>query len=206
MEHVDKIVYINLDSRPDRRAQVERALRSLRLAGDGAVERFPAVAHPCGAIGCSLSHLAVLRRAESENWACVCILEDDFEPTVDADTWHARVAALFARIPDFDVAMLASNPQRAAPVPACAGVARTLFAGTTAGYLVQRPFYRALIQNIEEGLAQFTQAPHRGDAFAIDVYFRPLQLRSKWYHFSPKLGKQRASYSDVEGTFVDYGT
>lgn len=33
-EHVDKIVYINLDLRPDRRAQVERALRSLRLMYD----------------------------------------------------------------------------------------------------------------------------------------------------------------------------
>ena len=205
MEHIDKIVYINLDSRPDRREQIEHALRSLRVSKDGVVERFPAVAHTCGAIGCSSSHLAVLKRAEREGWTCVCILEDDFEPTVDADAWHARLAALFAQLPDFDVAMLASNAQRAESVPSCAGVARTLFAGTTSGYLVQRKFYRTLIQNIEAGLARFIQAPDRGDKFAIDVHFRPLQLSSKWFHFSPRLGKQRASYSDVEGAFVDYG-
>ena len=46
MEHIDKIVYINLDSRPDLREQIEHALRSLRGSeDDGVVERFLAVAH-----------------------------------------------------------------------------------------------------------------------------------------------------------------
>lgn len=49
--------YINLDRRTDRRAEIEKELEGL------AMERFPAVSHPNGAIGCTMSHLACLKLA-----------------------------------------------------------------------------------------------------------------------------------------------
>jgi hypothetical protein len=38
----------------------------------------------------------------------------------------------------------------------------------------------------------------------VDQYWKRLQPQSNWYIFEPKLGKQRASFSDIEDTAVDY--
>jgi glycosyl transferase family 25 len=60
MEHIHRIVYINLDRRTDRRQQLEDELQRLSIPG-AKIERFAAVEHVEGLIGCGLSHLAVIR-------------------------------------------------------------------------------------------------------------------------------------------------
>ena len=42
------------------------------------------------------------------------------------------------------------------------------------------------------------------EKFACDVLWQKIQNNNKWYAFSPKLGKQIVSYSDIEKKVVDY--
>ena len=61
MNRIDKVVYINLEKRPGRKAEMEAELAKLRIPADKWV-RFSAVEHTHGAVGCNQSHIAVLRR------------------------------------------------------------------------------------------------------------------------------------------------
>ena len=75
MSHlIDKIIYINLDKRTDRKAEIEQELQHNNLR----FERFPAIQTPEGCIGCSLSHLQVVKLAKERGYNNILILEDDF--------------------------------------------------------------------------------------------------------------------------------
>lgn len=74
-ERFDGILVINLDRHVDRWAQF---IRQAEIYGfKHLVTRFPAISHPDGAYGCSLSHRECLRLAKRNGWKNVLILEDD---------------------------------------------------------------------------------------------------------------------------------
>ncbi len=82
---LDRIYIINLESRPDRRREMQAELAELGLDADHPlVTFFPAVkpddpgAFPSiGARGCFMSHLGVLRDAQARGCGRFLILEDD---------------------------------------------------------------------------------------------------------------------------------
>ncbi|SDE62214.1 glycosyltransferase family 25 protein [Limimaricola pyoseonensis] len=83
----DRLYVINLDSRPDRRAEIAAQLARLGLSLEHpAVERVPALRpesrggwRSIGARGCYESHLAVLDRAVAAGHGAIAILEDDMD-------------------------------------------------------------------------------------------------------------------------------
>ena len=78
LEHIDKIIYINLDSREDRKHEILEEFKRLQIPEDKII-RFTAIRHETeGAIGCSQSHIAVLKMAIENNWKNYMVLEDDF--------------------------------------------------------------------------------------------------------------------------------
>jgi glycosyl transferase family 25 len=199
MQRIDRVVYINLDRRTDRRAEMEAELARLRLP---AWERFSAVEHHHGRIGCTLSHLAVLQRAQQEGWGSVLILEDDFIGTVTPEAWEDNLAQFFAVVPQYDVLMLSYNLLHGTPHNAVVG--RVQNAQTTAGYLVHRRFYGPLMATMQAGLRRLQLHPH-AHSFALDIFWKRVQPSSQWFYLLHRLGKQRASYSDIEHRVVDYG-
>jgi glycosyl transferase family 25 len=79
----DRIRIVNLPSRTDRRAEIERELRRVGLAGDPRVAFFPAIARDDrgpflrkGSHGAFLSHLALLTEAAAAD-ETILILQDD---------------------------------------------------------------------------------------------------------------------------------
>ncbi len=82
---LDRLYVINLESRPDRRAEMLAELDHIGLQADSAlVHFFPAVKPDhadtfpsIGARGCFLSHLGVLKDAQARGCAQILILEDD---------------------------------------------------------------------------------------------------------------------------------
>ena len=71
---IEKVVYINLERRADRKVQVESEL-SIFLPEK--IVRFAAIEDNPGCIGCSKSHVAVLKMAIQHQWRNVLIVEDD---------------------------------------------------------------------------------------------------------------------------------
>ena len=55
-QNIDHIFYINLEKRQDRKEEIENELNTHGLVG----ERFDAIPHNPGCVGCAKSHLSVL--------------------------------------------------------------------------------------------------------------------------------------------------
>ena len=77
-------IYINLDSRFDRRTLFEEQFKELqvRYPQDFAfapIPRFSAIKDDHGAIGCTKSHIECLRIAKNNGWDHVLIFEDRSE-------------------------------------------------------------------------------------------------------------------------------
>ena len=65
--HIDKIMYINLNRRTDRREQIENELTVMGLM-DKSI-RFEAIDRPGkGIVGCTYSHLECLKYARDQKW------------------------------------------------------------------------------------------------------------------------------------------
>jgi glycosyl transferase family 25 len=193
-EFVDKVVYINLDSRPDRRVRMEQIVKTF---GDKAT-RFPAIKETPGAIGCTKSHIAVLRRAIEEKWGNIIIIEDDIEWN-NFDHGYAKLETIAKT--EFDCIVLGGScihyDQKTSK----------LYNGqTTTGYLVNSKYISTLLSNYEEGLQKLQKEPHLHSLYAIDVYWTHLHSRDNWYVIMPCLVYQRPDHSDIENKFVDYRT
>lgn len=177
---------------------MEAELACIGLSG----ERFPAIERKLGALGCGLSHLAVLQKAKQEGWENVLILEDDFTFLVDRPTFEQELRSVFDNKIPYDVIMLSYGSQYTTDFNST--LRRVLSAQTASGYLVHSRFYDALIRIWSHAT---TNMESTGDAhkFAIDQAWKALQPAAEWFCFNRRIGKQRPGFSDIEGVDVDYG-
>jgi GR25 family glycosyltransferase involved in LPS biosynthesis len=194
---IHKIVYINLDARTDRRAEIERELAKMGLTG----ERFPAIKAMPGSVGCSLSHIGVLRKAIAEGWESVLILEDDFQFVIDQPTFEMQLRRVSALHILYDVILFSCNLIESQPYNELLSCARDV--QTTAGYLVHKRFYKQLLENFEEGVG-FLAKGETPVKYALDMYWKSLQKTSRWFSFNAPIGIQRPGYSDIEHKIVNY--
>jgi glycosyl transferase family 25 len=191
MDTIEKVVYINLEHRTDRRAQVEE---QLAVFGDR-VERFSAIQKSPGGVGCSMSHLAVLKRAKEQGWKNVLIVEDDFVwcKTEEGMTIFDKISKN-----PYDVIMLGGAYLKYDTVT------YKLLSGQTAlAYIVDSSYYDTLISNFKEGLEGFLRTMNY-PVYALDQYWKHLQPHDRWYVIRPSLCMQRPSFSDIEQAHVDY--
>lgn len=190
--------YINLDSRTDRREQFEAECSKMEIQ----VERFPAIVHPKGgALGCSASHLYVLKIARERGLPTVIVFEDDFEFLISRDEF----TNVLTHLPeDYDVVMIGYNLLQGEEYNDMFG--RTLNGQTTSGYIVHQKAYDKLIAQWERSLELFEQNPHEHWNYICDQSWKPLQPILRWYHTIPRVGKQRAGWSDLVQANVDYNT
>jgi len=201
------ILYINLDHRTDRLTQVKEEffnkLEIERLTNK-APERFPAIGHQKGAIGCAISHIKCLEIALQRKYPYVFICEDDIEFLNPQHFLKAIREFEMNPPPKWNVFIVSGNsvPPYAQYNSSCIKVVNCQ---TTTGYITHYNYYEALIQNYREGLSLLMQYPGNDKNFAIDKYWKELQLSKTWYMLYPPCVIQRASYSDIEKKVVSYG-
>jgi GR25 family glycosyltransferase involved in LPS biosynthesis len=204
-----KAFCINLDRRADRWDAIQSNCRD-RGVPIGTLSRFSASNEPeYGALGCAKSHVAVLARFLTETDAPYClVLEDDFEFVRPWSDLAQRFNQLAAEKVDWDVLLLAGTAvmaeERRPP-----GVARVWEAQSTVGYMVQRHYVPQLLSRFAESIPlmeRMRSLPRLavGARLAIDVAWKPLQRRDRWYIFSPAMGRPRPDYSDIEQKTVNY--
>lgn len=194
---IDKIIYINLDHRTDRRKEIETELNQKGVM----YERFSAIQDKRGAIGCCKSHLAVLKKAREKGYKNILVLEDDFHFIVDSTEFNKQLEQLFET--SFDVCLLAYNTtdfyDTENPL-----LSKIKNAQTTSGYIVQSHYYDTLIAQWEYGLKMFEETGNE-PLHTCDQSWKPLQEKDTWVCFKNRTGIQRESYSDIQKGVVNYG-
>jgi glycosyl transferase family 25 len=198
MDKISKIIYINLERRQDRREQIEQELAAIGLSG----ERFNAINHTSGIVGCGFSHLAVLKQAEENQWENLLILEDDFQFLVPKETLNQQLQAFWDLNIPWDVIMLSYNLSTSTPYNDLIG--RVTDAQTASGYLVNRHFYPKLINTLSQAIPLLESTGNHWE-YANDQCWKQLQPISQWFYFTTRLGKQRGSFSDNSNQYMDYG-
>jgi glycosyl transferase family 25 len=190
-DFIEKVVYINLDERTDRREQIESELSKFPSEK---VQRFSAIKHEKGAIGCTQSHIAVLEMAISEGWSNYLVIEDDAKWS-NFDKGYPLLQQLCKN--HYDVIVLGSV------FPKTDSNFKLTSCQTTTAFLVNKPYYQTLLTNFKEGLAGLVKTGNY-PTYAIDQYWHRLQPPGKWYAVVPSLMIQRPSFSDINKAFVDY--
>lgn len=204
---------INLDKRADRLAESRKNEMASGFP-ENFIVRLPAVEdRDYGAVGCGKSHVAALADAFSRQASPYCmVLEDDFDFLRGADELFGVLGQMQRAGLQWDVLMLAGTYVRPLDQPSEAPFLLRLFeAQSTSGYIVNRPYIPHLLGCFAETVAQLERFRAAADArgfigsrFAIDIAWKRLQQRDRWYIANPTFGHQRADYSDIEGKVEDY--
>jgi glycosyl transferase family 25 len=197
---IDKILYINLDSREDRKNEIEKQFVRANIPSDK-FHRISADYNKLGALGCTSSHIKCLKYAIQNNFMNVLILEDDFNFIENIDTVNDSIQNIVNFGNDWDVIFFSGNVHKC--VPFNSTFDRALDVQCASGYLVNSRYYLKLLNNFEKGYRLFSinKTPQ---LYAVDMYWKILQPLDKWYIFSTKIGYQRESYSDIEKKIVNY--
>lgn len=189
--------YINLDERKDRREHVEMQLNWMGITG----ERFSAVKTKFGAIGCTMSHIKCLEMAKERDYDMVFICEDDIQ-FISKDTLHNSVNKFMETVKEWDVCIIGGNNGRPfKPVnEICVQVQNCQ---TTTGYVVKKHYYDVLLKNFRESVQNLIRSQNIR-LHALDIYWKQLQGRDKWFLLIPIMAYQKEGYSDIERKNVDY--
>ena len=192
MKCIDKVVYINLNKRLDRREHIEKILAEYDIEA----ERFEAIEHSNGLYGCGCSHLAVLKMARDNSWKNVLILEDDIEFDVSSHKLEDTITRMFSEEESFDVFMLDINLQRSEPAKQD-WLTRVLYAHCAGAYIVQGHYYQTLIDLYEWALPLLLETSMHW-VYANDAVWGRLQEKDKWYTCKERICRQMPGYSDTK--------
>lgn len=200
-DNIDKIFYINLDKRTDRREQIEEELKQYNLLNNA--ERFPAIHTPeQGILGCTMSHLAVIKLAKERNYKQVLIVEDDFYFIISKEKFENELNTFFESTIPFDVCMISYNINQSNPTE-YTFLQKITDAQTASGYIIHQSFYDSII-NVLEGAIEPLRETQQHWIYANDQIWKSLQPISNWYALTTRCGKQRDGYSDNSNKYQEY--
>jgi glycosyl transferase family 25 len=198
-EHIDKIIYINLNKRTDRREKIEKELNDFGLS----YERFDAIeTRGFGILGCGLSHLGVLKLAKERNYENILILEDDFTFLVFKEEFYSKINDFFNLKIDYDVCFLSYNLIRQQTLENNV-VNKILDCQSASGYIVHKNYYDKLIQLYEYAMPLLEETKQHW-IYANDQVWKQLQEKDNWYYFITRIGKQVDGYSDNSMCYINY--
>lgn len=209
-EYVDVIYYINLESREDRKIGFLEEMKKMGVP-DKKVVRIDAVNKPGkGDLGCSLSHLVTMQQFMDTKFENCIVFEDDFVFTEELQTVNAKFREVFDNSVNYNVIMLSANEVDVQPTEH-RYLKKVNDAQTASGYMTTKYYAPILMQNYRDGIKLMEDSYKIGKSdklqgpFCIDQYWKRLQPQSNWFVFSPKLGVQRESHSDIQGGVVNPG-
>jgi hypothetical protein len=83
---------------------------------------------------------------------------------------------------------------------------RVLNCQTTTGYIIKNTYYETLLANFKESSQQLmkNQTEQGKKQFALDIYWKRLQIQDFWYMIIPPTVTQYENYSDIEERNTDY--
>lgn len=202
-EVFDKIIYINLKERHDRKQSIEKELHSLGVPGQK-IYRLDARRHLLGEIGRAQSHLQAMETAIIENWGHVLILEDDMAFQKDADSLE-RLNGFLKTLQsvNWHCALLSARYRKVITLKSTNRIVKPLDALSTCAYAVHAD-YRAMLRECFAAAVERLRKGGEEDQHAIDIAWLPLMQNHSWIGMYPVAGHQTPGRSDIKGDVVDY--
>jgi hypothetical protein len=199
---LENVYYINLENRKDRKEHVENEMKKMRWK----CERFNAIRLKDGRLGCSISHLKLLEMAKEKRLDYIVIIEDDIQFT-KPEEYNSMLVEFNSFMQqtnlDYDVLMIAGNLR--GPVSHLSKfIYRVFNSFVAAGYIVKKHYYDTIIQNYREGIYKLLQNPNSRGMYEVDVYWKKLQAKDRWYIFMPRTVTQLPNFSTIENRYADY--
>jgi GR25 family glycosyltransferase involved in LPS biosynthesis len=199
MDLFEHTLFINLDERTDRLAHVTAEFEKMGIVA----ERVKATKMATGAVGCTMSHIRCLELAKQRGYEQVFICEDDITFT-NPELFKANLEKFYDNDEImWDLLIIGGNnvPPYLQLVDYCA---RVFYCQTTTGYVVKKHYYDTLLENFKESARQLMRNPKNHSTYALDMYWKRLQMQDFWYMITPPTVTQYESYSDIENRVVDY--
>lgn len=207
---IDKIFYINLDTRKDRRKHIETLIRDYFDPSLSKSVRIPGIIYDGefvdnntsnrGAIGCSLSHIEALKQALCDNSQNVLILEDDFAFNISKERLDYLLNSFFEKIEHYNLLLLNTywanyhNTNHADIFK----INNSVCAGA---YIICQQFLPTFLSDVQKA-TELLKAGNRGEG-CIDEMWKKYQGntdKNKVYTFDnqrKRIGYQLSGYSDI---------
>tara|TARA_Y100000817_G_scaffold314856_1_gene315574 strand:- start:1295 stop:1903 length:609 start_codon:yes stop_codon:yes gene_type:complete len=185
-----KHYYINLNNRKDRKNHVIKELSKIGIQNPN---RFDAIKHTKGYIGCSISHLNIIKLAKKNNWDYVCVFEDDIIFLNPTETMDKLKKILYSNL-KWDVLLLGGNnwPPYQRINEDCIQVSNCTM---THAYIVKKNYYDNLINTWEEGLDKLIKTDNK--LYSCDMVWKKLQKKDTFLLITPVKVAQIEGYSDI---------
>ena len=190
-EFIDKVIYINLDERQDRRDIMKAFFEKGKIPEDKIV-RFPAIRRRVPGVGCLLSHTSVLETAKQNGWKNILILEDDLQ-WLDFEPAYKQLEELVSK-PKWDTILLTGFYIKY-EFP-------RIYSSLNAGaYLVNESYIDTLLENrkwsikMKNNFFKF-QKGH----YSVDVAWAKLMEKDTWFCLYPCICSQVDGQSDNNNT------
>ena len=208
VNRVDKIFCINLDKRPDR---WKVALSEFNKVGLGShVERYSAIEHEEGCIGCALSHYNIIKKAKEEGYKNVLIFEDDVE-FLRTDQFEDVVINAFSQLEslniDYDMFYLGGNVKGNSNKRVDTNLVELDNVKCTHAYITSESVYDNILNIIDAGDINNPWSWHGSNPARLNIdysYATHIAPVYNVYGVWPMLAKQAAGISDLDGKYHDY--
>jgi len=187
---------INLDYRVDRKYKSRNEVE--KLSAD--IKIFNAIKDSRGAIGCTKSHIEVLKYAIDLDLEYVFICEDDIKILNDRYVLFG-INEIMTNF-DWDV-IIVSGVSRNEIKTYNKFVNKVTDCQTTTSYIVNKKYMKKLLNNFIEGLENLIKTNNKS-LYAIDIYWKLLQKTDKFYCINKKYVYQHSDLSDIENKYVNY--
>lgn len=211
MDKIDKIYYINLDKRTDRKVNIENQIRNNLDTELKKTKRIPGIIYSDkfinnhkrnkGSIGCSLSHIAALKDAKENKYQNIMILEDDFEFKIEKEELNKKLEYFFENIRDYNLLLLETYGAYKVFPTKFKDIFKIENSFCLGCYVVSYNFLDCFIEHNEKTVKKVIN----GDTSQyIDIAWRVFQgnePNKKVYTFNTnsfKVGYQSGGYSDIE--------
>jgi GR25 family glycosyltransferase involved in LPS biosynthesis len=199
MELLKHTLFINLEHRKDRLEHINTEFKKMEIDA----ERVNAIKMNTGAVGCTMSHIKCLELAKQRDYEYVFICEDDI--TFRNPELFKRNLQRFYENHDINWDLLIIGGNNVPPFQQVTEYcARVFYCQTTTGYVVKKHYYDTLLKNFRESANGLMREPNNPSTYALDMYWKRLQLQDFWYMITPPTVTQYESYSDIENRNVNY--
>jgi hypothetical protein len=204
MDSIDKIFYINLDKRHDRRQEIEYELvNNFKYTR---AERFSAIEYNPGCYGCSMSHISLFRKMIEQGWETIMVFEDDAQLLTNRESID-RYINEFLNDSQLDILCIGNSCGNNIEYNDVFN--RCFNTQTTSCYVLKKKFVKTLIECYFNDPTMVYTLPTDSQELAnhlgiIDSSWNPLQYSHYFVIPKEKQVLQRPSYSDITNMFVDY--